>query len=79
MHKKTIYIFFLFFLTTSCASLGEVKRGLTGEKSKASDEFLVQKKDPLVLPPDYANLPTPSDKSSEYNFSEALKLAIIRK
>ena len=54
----------LIFLVTSCAdSWSNVKRGLTGAKQKSTDEFLVQKKDPLILPPDFDNLPSPSDKN----------------
>ena len=43
---------------TSCQS---VKDGLSGRKSENSDEFLVQKKNPLIVPPDYMNLPSPED------------------
>ncbi len=61
--KKTIFLMLLIFLVTSCAdSWSNVKRGLTGAKQKSTDEFLVQKKDPLILPPDFDNLPSPSDK-----------------
>ena len=53
----------LIFLVTSCADTwGSVKRGLTGAKQKTTDEFLVQKKDPLILPPDFDSLPSPSDR-----------------
>ena len=53
----------LIFLVTSCAdSWSNVKRGLTGAKQKSTDEFLVQKKDPLILPPDFDSLPSPSEK-----------------
>ena len=53
----------LIFLVTSCADTwGNVKRGLTGAKKQSTDEFLVQKKDPLILPPDFDSLPSPSDK-----------------
>ena len=53
----------LIFLVTSCAdSWSNVKRGLTGAKQQSTDEFLVQKKDPLILPPDFENLPSPSDR-----------------
>ena len=53
----------LIFLVTSCAdSWSNVKRGLTGAKEKSTDEFLVQKKDPLILPPDFDSLPSPSEK-----------------
>ena len=58
--KNIILISLLVFLTTSCAdSYDSVKRGLTGAKNKSADEFLVEKKDPLVLPPDYDRLPSP--------------------
>ena len=51
----------LIFLVTSCADTwGNVKRGLTGAKQKSTDEFLVKKKDPLILPPDFDTLPSPS-------------------
>ena len=61
--KKTIFLMLLIFLVTSCADTwGNVKRGLTGAKQKSTDEFLVQKKDPLILPPDFDSLPSPSDK-----------------
>ena len=53
----------LIFLVTSCADTwGNVKRGLTGAKQKSTDEFLVQKKDPLILPPDFESLPSPSNR-----------------
>ena len=48
----------LSFLITSCESMRE---GLTGSKNQSTDEFLVKKKDPLVLPPDFENLPNPSE------------------
>ena len=62
MYKKTIYILALIFFTTSCAeTFDSVKRGLTGAKRDSGDEFLIMKKDPLILPPDFENLPTPDD------------------
>ena len=61
--KKTIFLMLLIFLVTSCADTwSNVKRGLTGAKQKSTDEFLVQKKDPLILPPDFESLPSPSDR-----------------
>ena len=62
MYKKIIHILTIIFFVTSCTSMDSVKRGLTGEKSKSTDEFFIQKKDPLILPPDYENLPTPGEK-----------------
>ena len=62
MHKKIIYIIAIIFFTTSCQTMSSVKRGLTGEKKISTDEFMIQKKDPLIMPPDYSNLPTPEDR-----------------
>jgi|TARA_B110000285_G_scaffold129896_1_gene146061 hypothetical protein len=46
----------------SCQS---IKDGLSGKKSENSDEFLVQKKSPLVLPPKFLELPQPKDKNDD--------------
>ena len=62
MLKKIFYIFFIIFFVTSCAdTFDSVKRGLTGAKRSSADEFLIKKKDPLILPPDYENLPDPDE------------------
>ena len=64
MFKKIAYILLFVFLASCANTFDSVKRGLTGAKSNAADEFLVKKKDPLILPPDYENLPTPDDEVS---------------
>ena len=61
MKKNNIYlILFMVFMTVSCQSL---KNAVSGVKQENSDEFLVQKKNPLVLPPDFTNLPVPFEES----------------
>ena len=63
MFRKIIYIFLLFFFVASCGgTFDSVKRGLTGSKGNTADEFLVEKKDPLILPPDFENLPIPDEE-----------------
>ena len=63
MFKKITFIILLFGFLTSCAdTFDSVKRGLTGAKKGSADEFLVKKKDPLILPPDYENLPDPDER-----------------
>ncbi len=57
MDKKHLFIILLFFLC-SCQN---VKNALSGKKYESSDEFLVIKKNPLVLPPNFNDLPTPQD------------------
>ena len=62
MHKKIIYILSIIFFITSCETMDSVKRGITGEKRASTDEFFIKKKYPLILPPDYENLPTPDER-----------------
>ena len=61
MYKKVTYILLFIFLVSCAGSFDSVKRGLTGAKKSSADEFLVKKKDPLILPPDFENLPTPNE------------------
>ena len=64
MFKKIVFSLIALFFTASCSDTwSSVKRGLTGAKSNSTDEFLVEKKDPLVLPPNFENLPQPSQAS----------------
>lgn len=53
-------IIIIFLLITACAeSFEDIKKGLGGEKRTSTDEFLVRKKEPLVMPPKWKNLPEP--------------------
>ena len=63
MFKKVFCIIIITLFIASCGdTLGSVKRGLTGAKKISSDEFMVKKKDPLILPPDFENLPAPGEE-----------------
>ena len=67
MNKLIIYFLILSFLS-ACESARE---GFTLKKKNNSDEFLVEKKNPLVMPPNYENLPKPEDfQSSEQKKKE---------
>ena len=60
--KKLIQLIILSLLLNSCGS--GLKDALQGKKrSDNSDEFLVKKKNPLILPPNYGELPVPSSES----------------
>ena len=56
-NKITIIIFL--FITACASSWDDVKKGLGGAKRTSTDEFLVRKKEPLVMPPKWKNLPEP--------------------
>ena len=72
MFRKIIYLSSILFLITACADTwGSVKRGLTGQKQNSTDEFLVEKKDPLILPPNFEDLPVPSDSAIEEEETES--------
>ena len=63
MKKKNIFLILLVMLVTvSCQT---IKNAVTGVKQENSDEFLVQKKHPLVLPPDFTDLPVPFEELAE--------------
>ena len=54
--KYLITSFIFFVLLTSC---GVIKDGFSLQKKDNTDEFLVEKKNPLKLPPNYDELPVP--------------------
>ena len=61
MKKIKIYLIILSIFLTSCQS---IKDGLSGRKADNSDEFLVKKKNPLVMPPKFMELPKPKQENS---------------
>ena len=58
---KFFLILTLYILVSSC---GTVKEAFTNQKKNSSDEFLVEKKSPLVMPPDYNDLPVPNTQNN---------------
>ena len=52
----------MFLFLNSCGTIAE---GLGGSQKKGSDEFLVEKKPPLVLPPSFGELPEPGKEPEE--------------
>ena len=72
--KKIIFIILIAFATASCGeTLSSVKRGMTGEKNRSTDEFMIKKKDPLILPPDFEKLPTPKEQMDAKEEAESFK------
>lgn len=73
--KKFIKIFVISHFLTSCGDVGKVLRN---EKINSTDEFLVKKKGPLVLPPNYEEIPSP-DSISKKTDKEQNKIKSILK
>ena len=63
--KKTNPLISFFLILLFLSSCGTVAEGLGGSKKKGSDEFLVQKKSPLVLPPSFGELPEPGKETDK--------------
>ena len=73
-YKKFIILNILLMLY----SCGSIKEGFTKKKNN-SDEFLVEKKSPLVMPPSYGELPVPSnEKSNEETQKNNIKSLISK-
>ena len=56
--KYLIILTSLLLILQGCNSL---KEGLTLKKKANTDEFLVKKKEPLTLPPNFNELPEPTE------------------
>ena len=63
--KKNNPLIASFLILIFLNSCGTVAEGLGGSKKNGSDEFLVEKKSPLVLPPSFGELPEPGKKPEE--------------
>jgi len=71
LNKHILYLFIIAFTLNGCQS---VKEGLTGQKKKNSDEFLIEKKSPLVLPPEFSELPVPETLDAEKNIEDEIDI-----
>ena len=70
----------LAFLLFACAKgLDDAGKVLRNEKITNSDEFLVKKREPLSMPPDYTTLPEPgslkkNNRQDKKNINKILKI-----
>jgi len=58
--EKLVINFFILILLSSC---GTIKEGFSSQKKDNTDEFLVEKKNPLKLPPNFEELPLPNTET----------------
>ena len=76
-----IYLRILTLLTflLLCYSCGAVKEGFSNQKKNNTDEFLVEKKSPLQMPPNFDELPVPNSSSDVMkNDNQAVKNLITK-
>jgi len=81
MKKLLKNIFFTLVILITLNACKSVKDGLIGKKKTNSDEFLVKKKNPLSLPPEFEKLPEPKTltKNNDQNDSEISLKEILTK
>ena len=72
---KNLKILILINILLIFNSCGTLKEGFKNQKKNNSDEFLVQKKSPLVMPPEYGQLPTPKQ---EVNKTESMNSTSVK-
>ena len=56
------FILIGFIILPGCQTL---KKGFQSQKKNSTDEFLVEKKSPLVMPPEFNKLPSPEIDDNE--------------
>jgi hypothetical protein len=74
---RNLAILLSIFITVS--SCGTVKEAFSTQKKNSNDEFLVEKKSPLILPPDFNELPEPKSQNSDEDNNQQIKNLINKK
>ena len=64
---KILIFFQLFLFLYSCSTIRE---GFTNQRKLSSDEFLVEKKSPLVMPPEHSDLLVPDQNKETAGVNE---------
>ena len=62
--------FILFNILIFLMSCGTVKNAFDSQRKNSTDEFLVEKKSPLVMPPDFNELPIPKEQEEKSDAKE---------
>ena len=68
--KKFKTLIFLYLILLPLTSCGTLKKGFENPKKNNSDEFLVEKKSPLVMPPEFNELPIPNQNKATDQIKE---------
>ena len=65
--KVFLSLYLILLLFNSC---GTIKKGFENPKKNSSDEFLVEKKSPLVIPPEFNELPIPKTQNDNDDYKD---------
>ena len=71
--KIFLLIIILSLTGISCSS---VKNAFDPERNNSSEEFLVEKKSPLSIPPDFEKLPVPQSEENQQEKSNEIQILL---
>ena len=77
--KKFKIIFFIIFVTYFFYGCTTMEKGFESQRKNSTDEFLVEKKQPLSMPPDFEKLPIPNQNqknSQQENINQIEELIV---
>ena len=63
--KYTLKISLILIIAFTLQGCANVKEGLSLKKKEGVDEFLIERKNPLTVPPDFSSLPKPRNSNDE--------------
>ena len=78
--KKFKIVFFTIFFVSFFYSCTTLKKGFESQRKNSTDEFLVEKKQPLVMPPDFEKLPIPetNQQNNEQENTNQIEKFIVK-
>ena len=79
MKKINLLLIFIFIIFSACGNFSNVGKILRNEKIKTTDEFLVEKRKPLILPPDLDEIPEPGTKVEKKTEDKDVLKEILKK
>ena len=73
--KLKIFLLIIIISVTSI-SCSSVKNAFDPERKNSSEEFLVEKKSPLTIPPDFEKLPVPRSEENQQEKSNEIQILL---
>tara|TARA_B100000787_G_scaffold141443_1_gene110559 strand:- start:1403 stop:1840 length:438 start_codon:yes stop_codon:yes gene_type:complete len=76
---KKIKPLFIIFITSVFLNACGIADGLGGSRKKGNEEFLIEKKAPLIIPPSFEDLPEPGLKTVENTIKNKEEVSSVEK
>ena len=73
------FIYNIFIILTAFSFLISCEGFKLKKKADSGEEFLIEKKDPLILPPDFSKLPQPNEQTETVDEEVDIKSVLMKK